>query len=210
MIVRAAQVSMLSEVTLGDTRAGHSRYDPAVLNIQRTYRRLEPLHLVFALVWGLGMLIPVLAHRSKGPGVVASLLALDAAGLIWVYLAAPAASIVVTSGQVIVRNPFRRHVVPRRLIEGVDTETALTPRLLVRNAPPIRLAALNLNLARGYQVNAGRHQRLGVGAMLEQVPVELNDGQVDRRVRYGHVLLAAVAVGVTLAAVRYLLSIEQL
>jgi hypothetical protein len=159
--------------------------------------------VVFALLWGLGMLIPVMTQWSKGPERVASLLALDAAGLAVVYLAAPAASIVVTSRHVIVRNPFRRYVVPRHLVEGVDTETRLTPRLMVRDAPSIRLAALNLNLPFGYQMNAGRHQRQGVTAMLDQVPEEPNNGQADRRIRYEHVVLAAAAAGVTLAAARY-------
>ncbi|MER7333654.1 MULTISPECIES: hypothetical protein [unclassified Micromonospora] len=175
----------------------------------QAYRRLEPLHVVFALIWGLGMLIPVLTQWARGPGMVASLLALDAAGLIWVYLAAPAASIVVTSRHVIVKNPFRRYVVPRHLVGGVDAETHPTPRLVVRNAPSIRLAALNLNLPLGYQMNAGRHQRKGVTPMLDQIPEEPNDGQVERRIRYGHVALAAAAVGVTVAAVRYQLSIKQ-
>jgi hypothetical protein len=98
-----------------------------VVDVQQTYRRLEPVHLVFALVWGLGMLFPIGAHWSTGPAMVASLIALDAAGLVLVYLSGPAASIVVTPRHVIVRNPFRRYVIPRSLVEGVDTETHFTP-----------------------------------------------------------------------------------
>jgi hypothetical protein len=108
-----------------------------------------------------------------------------------------------------VRNPFREYVVPRHLIEGVDTESRVTPRLVVRDAPSIRLAALDLNLPRGYPTTAGRHQRQGVTPMLEQIPEEPNDGEVARHIRYGHVVLAAAAVGVTLAAARYLISIDQ-
>lgn len=184
------------------------RYRPAVADVRQTYRRLEPFHVVFALVWGLGMLLPVAVQSSRGPAMVASLFAMDAAGLVWVYLSAPAASIVVTPRHVIVRNPFRRYLIPRGLVEGIDTETHLTPRLLVRNAHSIRLAALNLNLPWGYQVNAGRHQRQGVTSMLDQIPEEPYDGQVERRIRYGNLVLAAAAVGAALAVVRYLLSIE--
>ncbi|MFU8872414.1 hypothetical protein [Micromonospora sp. SL4-19] len=181
-----------------------------MVNVRQTYRRLEPVHVVNALVWGLGWLIPVAVavQWSRGPALMASLLAMDAAGLVGVYLAAPAASIVVAPTHVIVRNPFRRYLIPRCLVEGIDTENHLTPHLLVRNARSIRLAALNLNLPRGYQMNAGRHQRQGVTAMLDQVPEEPNDGQVERRIRYGNLVLAAAAVGAALAVVRYLLSVE--
>jgi hypothetical protein len=124
------------------------------------------------------------------------------------FLVAPAASIVVTPTHVMVRNPFREYVVPRHLVEGVDTESRVTPRLVVRGAPSIRLAALDLNLPRGYPTTAGRHQRQSVTPMLEQIPEEPNDGKVDRHLRYGHVVLAAVTLGVALAATRYLLSID--
>jgi hypothetical protein len=80
---------------------------------------------------------------------------------------------------------------------------------LVRNAPSIRLATLDLNLGRGYPLTAGRHQKQDVRSMLDQIPEEPSAGQVDRRIRYGHVGLAAVAVGVMVAAFWYLLSIEQ-
>lgn len=142
--------------------------------------------------------------------MVASLFALDAAGLVLVYLSGPAASIVVTPRHVSVRNPFRRYVIPRSLVEGVDTATHFTPHLLVRNARSVRLAALNLNLPRGYQMNAGRHQRQGLTSMLDRVPQEPNDGPVERRIRYGYLVLAAAAVGIAVAATRYMLSIEPM
>jgi hypothetical protein len=66
-----------------------------------------------------------------------------------------------------------------------------------------------LNLPRGYRMNAGRHERQGLTAMLDRLPEGPNDGQVDRCIRYGHVVLAIVAMGVTLAVLRYLLSIGQ-
>jgi hypothetical protein len=47
-----------------------------------------------------------------------------------------------------------------------------------------------------------------VSSLLDQVPEEPNDGKVDRRIRYGNLILAAAASGVTLAAVHYLLSIQ--
>ncbi|SCL65470.1 PH domain-containing protein [Micromonospora chersina] len=181
-----------------------------MVDVQETYRRLEPVHLVFALVWGLGMSLPIAAHWSTGPAMVASLFALDAAGLALVHLSGPAASIVVTPRHVIVRNPFRRYVIPRSLVEGVDTDTHFTPHLLVRDARSIRLAALNLNLPRGYQMNAGRHQRQGVTSMLDRVPEEPNGGPVERCIRYGYLVLAVAAVGSAVAACRYLLSIDPM
>ncbi|MDG4821672.1 hypothetical protein O7635_07375 [Asanoa sp. WMMD1127] len=68
-----------------------------MVDVERTFRRLEPLHVMFALFWGLGMLVPVLAHWFAGLKTAAvALLAVDAAVLTAIYLAAPAASIVVT------------------------------------------------------------------------------------------------------------------
>ncbi|MFG3580888.1 hypothetical protein [Micromonospora chersina] len=132
-----------------------------MVDVQETYRRLEPVHLVLALVWGLCMSLPIAVHWPTGPAMVASWFALDAAGLVLVHLT-------------------------------------------------IRLAALNLNLPRGYQMNAGRHQRQGVTSMLDRVPEEPNDGPVERGVRYGYLVLAAAAVGSAVAASRYLLSIDPM
>ncbi|REF99558.1 hypothetical protein DFJ67_5597 [Asanoa ferruginea] len=58
-------------------------------------------------------------------------------------------------------------------------------------------------------MTAGRHQRQGITSMLDRVPAEPSDGQVDRRTRYGHVVLAATTVAATLAAAGYLVSIDQ-
>ena len=83
MVGRGLAYSTVRACQNGVAQVAHARYHPAVVNVQQTYRRLEPAHAVLALTWGLGMLIPVLNQMLEGAGIVAaSLLALDAAGLV--------------------------------------------------------------------------------------------------------------------------------
>jgi hypothetical protein len=56
------------------------------------FETASQLHVWFALAWGFGMLIPVLARWPEGPSMAASLFALNAAGLARVYLLAAAAA----------------------------------------------------------------------------------------------------------------------
>lgn len=177
---------------------------------QRTFRRLEPLHVALAAFWGSAMLIVALTKWSEGPRVVASLLAWGIDGVILVYLTAPAASVVVTPRHVTVRNPYLEYTVPRRLIEGVDTGTYWTPRLQVHGTPRgIRLAALNLNLPRGYPSSPGRHERNAVIRMVAEIPEETNGGDVCRRVRWPNLTLAGFGILTAITAWTYLLTIQS-
>jgi hypothetical protein len=187
-------------------RPKRADYDARVIDGRRTLRRLEPLHVFMAALWGGGLVFAALVDWSEGPWVVLSILAWAADGLILLYLTAPAAAIIVTPSSVLVNNPYLQHIVPRHLIQGVRTDGHWTARLLVDSARPVRLVALNLHLPRGYPSSPNhRHAQLVVRLMAE-VPQEASTGGVRRRVRYGNVALAALAISTGVSAAAYLLS----
>jgi hypothetical protein len=173
---------------------------------RRTLRRLEPLHVFMAVLWGGGIVFGALMNWSEGPWVVLSLLAWAADGVILLYLTAPAASITVTPSSVLVNNPYVQHIVPRHLIQGVRTDGYWTARLLVDSARSVRLVALNLNLPRGYPSYPSHRQAQMVVRLIAEVPQEANTGGLRRRVRYGNVALAAIAICTGVATTAYLLT----
>jgi hypothetical protein len=176
-----------------------------VMRGRRSYRRLEPLHVGFAIVWFLGLSMAAYAARGEGSGVVVALLACAAVGTIAIYLLGPAASIVVTGQSIVVNNPYLSYEVPRQLVDRVRYDS-LAPRLVLITGDSVRLAALNLNLPRGYPLHAGRHQQRSLAHMLAEIPEQRGGAAVSRSVRYGNVVLAAAALFAFAAAARQLLS----
>jgi hypothetical protein len=181
-------------------------YDAVMADGQRTLRRLEPLHVVFAAVWFSGMVIGVIANWSEGPWVVLSLLAWAADGVVLLYLTTLAASIAVTPSSVLINNPYVQHIVPRHLVQGVRTEGYWTARLVIDNAPPVRLVALNLNLPKGYESYPSRRQAQIVMRLIAEVQPAVSTGMMRRRLRYGHLALAAMAICIGAAATACLLT----
>jgi hypothetical protein len=171
----------------------------------RAYRRLEPLHVAFAIVWVSGLSLAAYAARAEGKGVVLSLLACAAVGPVAVYLLGPAASIVVTAHHIVVKNPYLAYRVPRQLVERVRYDS-LAPRLMLITGDAVRLSALTLNLPRGYPVHAGRHQQRSLARMLSEVPEQPNGVKISRRVRVGNIAVAALTLVALVAAGEHLLT----
>ena len=172
---------------------------------RRAYRRLEPLHVAFGMAWVLALALVAYAARAEGKGVVGSVLACAAVGPIAIYLLGPAASIVVTAHHIVVKNPYLSYRVPRQLVERVRYDS-LAPRLALITGDGVRLAALTLNLPRGYPVHAGRHQQRSLARMLADVPEQPNGVKISRRLRFGNIALAALAVALLAIAGQHLLS----
>src|SRR5689334_6017633 len=164
-----------------------------VVRGRRAYRRLEPLHVAFAVVWVCGLSLAAYAARGEGRGVVVSLLACAGVGPVAIYLLGPAASIVVTAHHIVVKNPYLSYRVPRQLVDRVRYDS-LAPRLVLITGDAVRLAALNLNLPRGYPLHAGRHQQRSLARMLSEVPEQPNGVAIARRPRVGNIALAATGL----------------
>jgi hypothetical protein len=175
---------------------------------RRTLRRLESVDAFMAALWGGGMVFAVVTNWSEEPWVVRSILAWAVDGLILLYLIAPAASITVTPSCVLVNNPYVQHIVPRQLIQGVQADGIETARLLIDAGRSVRLVALNSTFGRHGSRPSHREAQIVVRLMAE-MPQEETTGEVRRRVRYGNVTFAAIAIGTAFAAAAYLLSTGQ-
>jgi hypothetical protein len=164
----------------------------------RRYRRLEPVQVVLATVWVLGLGAAAMADWSTNlEGFVAAVWAFD--GIVLFYLWGPAASILVTPTHVIVNNPYVRYEVPRVVIHGPPIEGFWFPHLPLRTGVRIRLVALSLNLPRGYPSQLGRHDQRSLAHMMAEVPMREDAGSPRRIVRYSNIILAVLAALVTVA-----------
>lgn len=182
-------------------------YGAVMASASPVLRRLEPLHLTAAGVWGVGMTLATLANRSEGTGVVLALLAWTSAGLSLLYLATFAASVRVTPTHVLINNPYVQHVVPRRLVKGVSTKGYWIPRLLVDGGPSIRLVVLDRNLPKGYDNSAPSHRQAQlIMRMIAEGPAQDSTAGVSRRLRIGNLVIASLTFIAGLGAPAYLLT----
>jgi hypothetical protein len=169
-------------------------------------RRLEPLHIALAGLWGVGMTLAALANRSQGIGVVLALLVWAAAGFSLGYLMTVSASVRVTPTHVLVNNPYVQHSIPRHLITGVSTKGYWIPRLLIDGGPAVRLVVLDRNLPRGHDVGPSHHQAQLIMRMIAETPAQDGPAGVSRRWRIGNLAIAALTAIGWVGACVYLLS----
>jgi hypothetical protein len=173
-----------------------------------TLRRLEPLHVALAVVWGGGFTSAAFAKHADGLHVVLATLTWAADGLILLYLLTLAASVRVTPTHVLVNNPYVRHAVPRRLVQGISATGYWIPRLLVDGARPIRLAVLERNLPQpGYGFRPSYRQGRLIMRMIAEVPALDSSDKIHRRLRLGHLALAVAMPASWAMASVYLLSL---
>ncbi|MEV0456516.1 hypothetical protein [Catellatospora methionotrophica] len=170
-------------------------------------RRLELFHIVLASLWGGGMILATLVNREQGTGYVAASLLWAGSGLSLAYLVTIAASVRVTPTHVLVDNPYVRHVIPRRLVEGVGAQEHRTPHLLLDGSPAVRLVVLVRHLPRGRDMGlpSERQARL-IMRMIAEVPGRDCSGEPRRRLRIGNLVLAVLTGIGWLAAPAYLLA----
>jgi hypothetical protein len=172
-----------------------------------TLRRLEPLHVALAAVWGGGFTFAAFARHAEGLGVVLALLTWAADGLTLLYLLTLAATVRVTPTHVLVNNPYVRYVIPRRLVQGIGATGYWIPHLLVDGARPIRLAVLERNLPQpGYGFRPSHRQGRLIMRMIAEVPALDSSDELRRRLRLGHLALAVAMPASWAMASVYLLS----
>jgi hypothetical protein len=153
------------------------------------YRRLEPIHLFLAVLWLSGCGLAV--HQQ--PTATRGILVAAADGLTAFYLLGPAASIGVTPTHVVVANPYVRHEIPRAAIDGPVADGFWFQRLPLRTGRTVRLAALSLNLPRGYPDQLGRHDHRSLAAMMAKVPQQDTDAKPTSSPRWLNIGLATLA-----------------
>ncbi len=154
--------------------------------------------MVLASVWFLGFGGAAVVHRSALLASCATTVwALD--GLVLFYLWGPAASIVVTPAHILVNNPYVRYKIARVTVAGPPVPGFWFARLPLHTGAAIRLAALNLNLPRGYPDRLARHDHRSLAQMMAQVPAVDEPGDPKRNLRPGTIVLAALTASGTIA-----------